>query len=54
LFVEGELAAPSVFLDYLKSKMPFYMIPTKVLIEKEFPLNTNGKVDRNKLNQKIK
>lgn len=47
LFVEGELADPNVLLEYLKSKMAYYMIPTKILLNKQFPLNSNGKTDRN-------
>ena len=34
---------------YLKSKMPSYMIPTQYYFAKPFPLNTNGKIDRKKI-----
>jgi non-ribosomal peptide synthetase component F len=34
LFVEGELTDPNVLLEYLKSKMPYYMVPTKILLNK--------------------
>jgi D-alanine--poly(phosphoribitol) ligase subunit 1 len=53
LFVEGNFAAVNELTGYLKSKMPPYMMPTKFLIEKEFPLNTNGKIDRNILRKLI-
>jgi len=36
-------------LDFMKTKLPAYMIPTKVRFVENFPLNTNGKVDRKKL-----
>ncbi len=49
LFVEGDLENPVLLTDYLKSKMPYYMVPTKIIRQDNFPLNTNGKVDRNKL-----
>jgi D-alanine--poly(phosphoribitol) ligase subunit 1 len=35
--------------DYMKAKMPAYMIPKKIEFTNKFPLNTNGKTDRNKL-----
>jgi D-alanine--poly(phosphoribitol) ligase subunit 1 len=46
LFVESELADTSIILEYLKSKMPYYMVPAKILLNKKFPLNSNGKTDR--------
>jgi D-alanine--poly(phosphoribitol) ligase subunit 1 len=49
LFVEDTAADTTNLNDYLKSKMPYYMVPTKIICRDEFPLNTNGKVDRNKL-----
>jgi amino acid adenylation domain-containing protein len=53
LFVEGELTDPNVLLEYLKSKMPYYMVPTKILLNKKIPLNSNGKIDRNMLKKTI-
>jgi amino acid adenylation domain-containing protein len=49
LFVEGRQDGTQLLLEYLKTKMPFYMIPTKILERESFPLNSNGKTDRNKL-----
>ena len=34
-------------LHYLKSKLPPYMIPSKLFNLAEFPLNSSGKIDRN-------
>ncbi len=53
LFIEGDLTDTNVLTEYLKSKMPYYMMPTKILIKDTFPLNTNGKVDRNILKKLI-
>ncbi|HEY5122177.1 MAG TPA: AMP-binding protein [Ignavibacteria bacterium] len=53
LFVEGELSDTSVLLEYLKSKMPYYMVPAKIFLNKKFPLNSNGKIDRNMLKNLI-
>lgn len=36
-------------LNILKSKLPSYMLPSKFLNLEEFPLNTSGKIDRNKI-----
>ena len=36
-------------LEYMKTKLPDYMIPTQTRFVKEFPLNGNGKIDRKKL-----
>ena len=38
---------------YLKSKLPFYMIPSKYLCMENLPLNINGKLDNKLLLQKI-
>ncbi|WP_246258378.1 non-ribosomal peptide synthetase [Kroppenstedtia pulmonis] len=37
--------------NYLRSKLPEYMVPSFLFYLKEFPLNNNGKVDRNQLLQ---
>jgi amino acid adenylation domain-containing protein len=54
LFVEDEKADSIALLVYLKSKMPSYMIPSKIYYNKKFPLNSNGKTDRNMLKKLIK
>lgn len=38
---------------YLKTKLPFYMIPSKYLCMENLPLNINGKLDTKLLLQKI-
>lgn len=49
LVVESDEFDSTPLLDYLKAKMPVYMIPKAVVFSKAFPLNTNGKTDRKKL-----
>ena len=53
LFIEGEKINTTSLIDYMKTKIPLYMIPTKIILEHEFPLNPNSKVDRRKLKEKI-
>ncbi len=53
LFVEGQAGSDGKILNYLKEKIPSYMIPAKVIVEREFPINTNGKVDRKILRQSL-
>ncbi|MBR1785733.1 MAG: AMP-binding protein [Paludibacteraceae bacterium] len=53
LFVEAEKEKTTDLIYYLRSKMPHYMIPTRILFEKHFPLNKSEKVDRNILKQKL-
>lgn len=38
-----------IVLDFLKNRLPHYMIPDYVEIMKKLPLNSNGKVDRKAL-----
>ena len=40
-------------VKYMKVKMPVYMIPTQIIFVNAFPLNTNGKIDRNILRSKF-
>jgi D-alanine--poly(phosphoribitol) ligase subunit 1 len=53
LFVEGRLQDKELLVNYLKSKIPSYMIPSKILCAEVFPLNTNAKVDRIALKKMI-
>ncbi|MDO9256709.1 MAG: AMP-binding protein [Bacteroidales bacterium] len=53
LFVEGILNNEPELLVHLNSKMPFYMIPTKIMAGNLFPINTSGKVDRIKLKNQL-
>jgi D-alanine--poly(phosphoribitol) ligase subunit 1 len=54
LFIESETISTQSLLAYLRTKMPAYMIPTKVMFEPRFPLNSNSKVDKLFLKEKIK
>jgi acyl-coenzyme A synthetase/AMP-(fatty) acid ligase len=46
LFIEAADYDPALLLGYLKTKLPPYMIPGKVLCCPQFPLNANGKIDK--------
>ena len=35
--------------NYMKTQMPAYMVPKVIIFQNSFPLNANGKTDRNKL-----
>ena len=54
LFVESQREDTKLLIEYLRSKMPHYMIPTRILFEPTFPLNKSEKVDRNALKEKLK
>lgn len=49
--VEGKEFDTTPALDYIKSKLPPYEVPTKVLFFDRFPLNNNGKLDRKKISE---
>jgi D-alanine--poly(phosphoribitol) ligase subunit 1 len=53
LFIEDISTSPAAVLEYLKSKLPYYMLPKEILPNEQFPLNTNGKVDRVVLKKSI-
>ena len=53
LFVESQEEETKPLVDYMRSKMPNYMIPTKILFEPTFPLNKSEKIDRTKLKTMI-
>jgi len=53
IFVEGEKIDIAALTDHLRNKVPWYMVPTKIAVEKEFPLNPNGKVDKRRLKEKM-
>ncbi|MBA4250701.1 MAG: hypothetical protein C0425_04625 [Chlorobiaceae bacterium] len=46
LFLENYLGTTEALQENLKSKVPFYMVPTAYTLLTNFPLNTNGKIDR--------
>lgn len=49
LFIESTDQETQELLAYLRSKMPHYMIPSRIIFEPNFPLNKSEKIDRNKL-----
>lgn len=51
--VEGKEFDTTPALDYIKSKLPPYEVPTKVLFFDRFPLNNNGKLDRKKISERF-
>jgi D-alanine--poly(phosphoribitol) ligase subunit 1 len=54
LFIESPTFAPETLLTYLRSKLPVYMVPSRVFFLPEFPLSLNHKIDRLKLKELIK
>lgn len=54
LFIESEPFAQENLLTYLRTKLPVYMLPSRVFFLPEFPLNINHKVDRLRLKEMIK
>lgn len=53
LFTEQENILKEEIMAYLKTKIPYYMIPSGFSYLKKFPVNNNGKIDRIKLSKLI-
>lgn len=53
LAIEGKEFDSHPVIEYIKSKLPPYEVPTKVLFFDRFPLNNNGKLDRKIITQKF-
>lgn len=53
LFIESAEQDTQVLLAHLRSKMPYYMIPSRIIFEPNFPLNKSEKIDRNSLKSKL-
>ncbi len=53
LFVESSEQDTKALVDYLRSKMPHYMIPSRIIFEQQFPLNKSEKIDRTTLKKKL-
>lgn len=51
LFVEDGREHTGTIIDFLKTRVPYYMIPSGVTSIEHLPLNSNGKTDRKKLLQ---
>ncbi|MFT4924011.1 MAG: amino acid adenylation domain-containing protein [Phenylobacterium sp.] len=47
--VKGKEVSQQGLLDYLKQRLPHYMIPNSIVQLHQFALNANGKIDRHKL-----
>ena len=54
LFVESTELDTTKLLEYLRSKMPHYMIPSRIIYLPQFPLNKSEKIDRNQLKNTLK
>ena len=53
MFIEAEEFNPDEMITYMRTKMPSYMIPTRLFYVPIFPLNSNDKVDKVKLKAMI-
>lgn len=53
LAIESKQSDTAELLNYMKTKMPAYMLPTQIIFVDEFPLNSNGKIDRNIIKSKF-
>ncbi|TPN89135.1 amino acid adenylation domain-containing protein [Aquimarina algicola] len=53
LAIESKTFDTSELLNGLKKSLPQYMIPTQIKFIDTFPLNTNGKTDRNKIKEQF-
>ena len=53
MFIEMVEQDTKGLLDYMKTKMPSYMIPTKIYFVPVFPLNSNDKIDKKQLKSLI-
>lgn len=53
MFLESEEFNPDALIAYLKTKMPSYMIPTRLFYVPVFPINSNDKTDKVKLKAMI-
>jgi D-alanine--poly(phosphoribitol) ligase subunit 1 len=51
LFIMGDEMDQEPILAGLQSKLPHYMLPSRIVFLKEFPLLASGKTDRKKLSQ---
>jgi amino acid adenylation domain-containing protein len=53
MFIESEEFNPDEMISYLRTKMPSYMIPTRLFYVPIFPLNSSDKTDKMKLKEMI-
>ena len=53
MFIESEAFDPDKMIAYMRTKMPSYMIPARLVFVPVFPLNANDKTDKVKLKEMI-
>lgn len=53
LFYEGGPKDPDAVAEAVRTKVPSYMLPDRILRRKELPKNANGKIDRKKLTAEL-
>jgi len=51
LFISGDEHSHDSLLVEMQTKLPYYMIPSRIIFRKELPLLSNGKTDRKKLSE---
>lgn len=49
MFIESDEQDNKLLADYLSSKMPSYMMPSRYIYVPKFPVNSSNKIDRNAL-----
>ena len=52
-FIESKKIDTNLYKNYLRLKLPIYMIPSKVKLLDKFPLNSNDKIDKVALKKMI-
>ena len=53
MFIESMEQDSQSLKDYLSSKLPPYMMPTKIIYVEKFPVNSSNKIDRSSLKKLI-
>lgn len=53
MFIESQESATDELVAYMRTKMPSYMIPTRMLFVPVFPLNSSDKIDKVKLKEMV-
>lgn len=51
LFLENFSGNTNEVNEFLKTKLPYYMVPATINVLEKFPLNVNGKIDRKALSK---
>lgn len=51
LFLENYSGNVEEVTEFLKTKLPYYMVPATINVLEKFPLNINGKIDRKALSK---